>query len=204
MAGGVCSKDRRVIGLQIHLSAASFLGRVYAREMRLASTAGLLTMSLFAASSIHDFTLTRIEGGELPLAGFKGKILVVVNTASQCGYTGQYAGLESISGKYKDRGLVVLGVPANNFGGQEPGTNEEIKTFCSRNYHVTFPMTSKVSVKGSDTAPLFKHLSDAAGAPKWNFTKYLVDRDGKVIAKFDSAVDPESKEFVSAIEAALQ
>jgi glutathione peroxidase len=172
--------------------------------MRLATTAGLLTMSLFAASSVHDFNLTRIDGGDLPLSGFKGKVLVVVNTASQCGYTGQYAGLESVYKKYKDQGLVVLGVPANNFGGQEPGTNEEIKTFCSRNYHVTFPMSGKVSVKGADTAPLYKHLSEAAGAPKWNFTKYLVDRDGKVVRRFDSSVEPESKEFVSAIEEALR
>lgn len=106
--------------------------------------------------------------------------------------------------QYKDKGLVVLGVPANNFGGQEPGTNEEIKTFCTRNYKVSFPMTAKVSVKGADQTPLYKYLSDKAGAPKWNFTKYLTGKDGKVIKRFDSSVAPESPEVISAIEAALK
>lgn len=99
---------------------------------------------------------------------------------------------------------MVVGVPANNFGGQEPGTNEEIKTFCTRTYKVSFPMSSKVSVKGDDQVPLYKHLAEAAGAPKWNFTKYLIGKDGKVIKRFDSGVDPESKDLKGAIEAALQ
>ena len=160
--------------------------------------------SLLPAETVHDFAMKNIDGGSMPLASYKGTVLLVVNTASQCGYTPQYAGLETLFEKYKGQGLVVLGVPANNFGGQEPGTNEEIKTFCTRNYKVTFPMTAKVSVKGGDQAPLFKFLSGAAGAPEWNFTKYLVDKNGKVVKRFNSGVAPESKELSAAIEAALQ
>lgn len=160
--------------------------------------------NLLSAEGVHDFSLKTIDGGKMPLSAYKGKLLLVVNTASQCGYTPQYTGLEAISKKYKDQGLVVLGVPANNFGGQEPGTEEEIKTFCTRNYKVTFPLSSKVSVNGEDSDPLYKYLSTTAGAPKWNFTKYLVDRNGKVIKRFDSGVAPESAELTTAIEAALK
>jgi len=163
-----------------------------------------MTAPLFAADTVYDFSLKSIDGQSMPLASYKGKALLVVNTASQCGFTPQYAGLETIYNQYKDQGLVLVGVPANNFGAQEPGSNEEIKTFCSRNYHVTFPMASKVSVKGSDQDPLYKYLSQTAGEPKWNFTKYLIGRDGKVIKKFDSPVKPDSPELTSAIEAALK
>lgn len=164
----------------------------------------LLMVSMLQAETVHDFTLKNIDGANMPLSAYKGKVLLVVNTASQCGYTPQYTGLEAVAKKFKDRGLIVLGVPANNFGGQEPGTNEEIKTFCTRNYKVTFPMAAKVSVKGYDQAPLFKYLSTVSGAPKWNFTKYLVDRNGKVLMRFDSGVTPESTELTSAIESALK
>ena len=135
--------------------------------------------------------------------------MLIVNVASFCGYTPQYEGLEAIYRKYKDRGLVVLGFPANNFGSQEPGTNEEIKTFCSRKYNVTFPMYAKISVAGSDQAPLYRFLTDKQANPatggeiRWNFTKFLVDRDGKVAARFESAVKPESPELAAAIEKAL-
>ena len=156
------------------------------------------------AAGVHDFELTTIDGQKMPLAAYKGKVVLLVNTASQCGYTPQYEGLEALYKHYKDKGLVLVGVPANNFGGQEPGTNEEIKTFCSRTYHVTFPMAAKVSVKGGDQIPLYRHLSAAAGAPEWNFTKYLVGKDGQVIRKFDSAVEPDAKELTSAVEAALK
>lgn len=118
--------------------------------------------------------------------------------------TPQYSGLESLNKKYAGQGLVVLGVPANNFGGQEPGSNEEIKAFCSRTYKVTFPMTQKVSVKGSDQAPLYKYLSEATSAPDWNFTKYLVGKDGKVIKRYAPATEPLSTELTAAIEAALK
>ena len=144
----------------------------------------------FGASSVYDFTLSSIDGAAAPLSSFKGKVVLLVNVASKCGYTPQYAGLEKLYETYKDKGFVIVGVPANNFGAQEPGSNEEIKTFCSRNYNVTFPMMSKVSVKGADTTPLYQYLTDKTANPKtggdikWNFTKFLVDKKGNVINRF--------------------
>lgn len=160
------------------------------------------------AANIYDFTLPSIDGKPMPLAEFKGKVVLVVNVASRCGYTPQYSALEAVYEKYKDQGLVIVGFPANNFGAQEPGSNEEIKTFCSRKYNVTFPMYSKVSVKGEDQTPLYQYLTtktapSIAGEIKWNFTKFLVDRNGNVVQRFESAVTPDSKEVVSAIEKQL-
>ena len=169
----------------------------------------LMTTTAFAASSVHEFTLKAINGTPTSLASYKGKVILIVNVASQCGYTYQYEGLQALYVKYKDRGLVVAGFPANNFGGQEPGTNVEIGAFCKAKFGVTFPMFSKISVAGKDKAPLYQFLTDKAANPKtggeipWNFTKYLVDRNGKVLARFDAPVEPESKELTSAIEAAL-
>ena len=170
----------------------------------------VLTMatSLFAAAGIYGFTLNSIDGKPAPLGDYKGKVVLLVNVASQCGYTPQYSALESIYEKYKDQGFVILGFPANNFGAQEPGTNEEIKTFCTRKYNVTFPMYSKISVKGADQAPLYAYLTKQTGAGitgeiKWNFTKFLVDKKGNVINRFESAVTPESTDLVKAVEAAL-
>ncbi len=161
-------------------------------------------MSAVAASSIHEFTLKTIDGQPAPLKQYQGKVVLIVNVASRCGYTPQYEGLEKLYRKYKDRGFVILGVPANNFGGQEPGTDAEIKEFCTRNYGVTFPMMSKVSVKGADMTPLYQFLTSAAGGDvKWNFTKFLVGKDGKVIARFEPGVKPESAELAAAIEKAL-
>ena len=163
----------------------------------------------FGASSVYDFTLNSIDGAATPLSSFKGKVVLLVNVASKCGFTPQYAGLEKLYESYKDKGFVIVGVPANNFGKQEPGSNEEIKTFCSRNYNVTFPMMSKVSVKGEDTTPLYQYLTDKSANPttggeiKWNFTKFLVDKKGNVINRFESAVTPEAAELVKAVEAAL-
>lgn len=160
-------------------------------------------------ASVHDYTLPSIDGKPAPLAQFKGKVALIVNVASQCGFTPQYSGLEKLYEKYQDRGFVVLGFPANNFGGQEPGSNEEIRQFCSRRYNVTFPMYAKISVKGSDQAPLYRYLTDRQAHPetggdvKWNFTKFLVDRDGRVIGRFEPSVAPESPELVQAIEKAL-
>jgi glutathione peroxidase len=168
-------------------------------------TAALLAASaMFAANSAHDFTLQTIEGQSAPLSQYKGKVLLLVNVASQCGYTPQYAGLQSLYEKYKGKGLVVVGVPANNFGGQEPGSNEDIKAFCTRKYNVSFPMMSKVSVKGSDMVPLYGYLtSQTGGDVKWNFTKFLVGKDGKVVQRFESKVAPDSAELTGAIEQAL-
>jgi glutathione peroxidase len=173
-------------------------------------TGMVMAASLFGASGVLDFTLNSLDGKPAPLAEYRGKVLLIVNVASKCGYTPQYTGLEKIYEKYKDQGFVILGFPANNFGGQEPGTNEEIKTFCSSKYQVTFPMYSKVSVKGADSTPLYQFLTDkqsnpaTAGEIKWNFTKFLVDRNGKVIARFEPAVTPESADVTGAIEKALK
>jgi len=162
-------------------------------------------MTAFAASGIYDFTMNSIDGAPAPLSAYKGKVVLLVNVASRCGFTPQYTGLESLYEKFKDRGFVILGFPANNFGGQEPGTNEEIKTFCSTKYNVTFPIYAKSSVKGADINPLYKYLTETKGGDvKWNFTKFLADRNGNVIARFESAVTPDSAELVSAVESALK
>src|SRR6266581_7270631 len=168
----------------------------------------VMATSLFAGSGVYNFTLNSIDGKPAPLAEYKGKVVLLVNVASQCGYTPQYSALEAIYEKYKAEGFVILGFPANNFGAQEPGTNEEIKTFCSRKYNVTFPMYSKVSVKGDDQTPLYQYLTkqtgpSIAGEIKWNFTKFLVDRNGNVAQRFESAVTPDSKDVVSAVEKQL-
>jgi glutathione peroxidase len=169
-----------------------------------------LSATAFAASNVYDFTLPALNGTPTPLAGFKGKVVLVVNVASQCGYTPQYEGLQALYTKYKGQGFVIAGFPANNFGGQEPGTNEEIGAFCKSKYGVTFPMFSKISVKGADKAPLYRFLTDKSANPKtggeiqWNFTKFLVDRDGKVIQRFEPEIEPQSRELVSAVESALK
>lgn len=160
--------------------------------------------------SIYDFTMKSIDGEEIKLDRYRGKVMLIVNVASQCGYTPQYEGLQKIYATYKDRGFVVLGFPANNFGGQEPGTDQEIKTFCTTRYNVTFPMFSKISVKGADQHPLYKFLTDAetnpafAGEISWNFNKFLVDKTGRIIARFESRDKPESEKVVQAIERALE
>jgi glutathione peroxidase len=164
----------------------------------------ICSAGLFGASNIYDFTLNSIDGKAAPLAGYRGKVLLLVNVASYCGYTPQYQGLEALYEKYKDRGLVVLGFPANNFGQQEPGSNAEIKDFCERTYHVKFPMYAKVSVDGPDKTPLYQYLTSSMGGDiHWNFTKFLVSRDGKLVKRFEPAVTPESPEVTAAIEAAL-
>ena len=158
---------------------------------------------------IYNFDLKSIDGKQTSLSQYRGKALLLVNVASQCGYTPQYEGLQKIYAKYKDRGLVVLGFPANNFGAQEPGTDQEIKTFCSTRYNVTFPMFSKISVKGPDQHPLYQYLTDATTNPKfsgeikWNFNKFLIDKQGNIAARFDSKDAPESETVAAAIEKAL-
>ena len=163
-----------------------------------------------APASVLDFTVKDIDGKEVKLADkYKGKVLVIVNTASKCGYTKQYTDLEAIYKKYHEQGLEVLAFPSNDFGQQEPGTNEEIKTFCSTKYPVTFPLFSKVPVKGDQKEPLYAYLTDTAKNPstggdiKWNFTKFLVGRDGKIIARYEPAVKPTDAEVTGAVEKAL-
>lgn len=148
--------------------------------------------------SIYDFKVESLDGKEINFANFKGKKILIVNTASECGFTPQYADLEKVAKEYKDK-LVVVGFPANNFGGQEPGTNAEIGAFCEKNFGVTFPLAAKVSVKGEDTAPIFKYLTekDLNGVKNttilWNFTKFLVDENGKLIDSFISTTKPTSE-----------
>ena len=166
----------------------------------------LASLLLPAADSVHEFTMTSIDGAPASLTKFKGKAILFVNVASQCGYTPQYKGLEALSRKVdKDSGFVVVGVPANNFGQQEPGTNEEIQKFCTRNFDITFPLMAKVSVKGDDISPLYRHLTSQTGRDiQWNFTKILVDKQGKVLQRFEPNVDPEAPELVAAIERTLR
>ena len=154
--------------------------------------------------SLHDISAKTIDGETQSLADYKGKVLLVVNTASECGSTPQYAGLEGLWRHYRDRGLVVLGFPSNDFGGQEPGAEAAIKTFCETKYHVSFPLFAKSKVTGEGQSPVFRFLAADYGEPKWNFHKYLVDRTGKVVKAFPSKVTPDSKELTEAIEAALK
>jgi glutathione peroxidase len=157
-----------------------------------------------------SFTVKDIDGKEVNLADYRGKVVMILNVASRCGNTKQYTALEATYQKYKDKGLVIIGFPANNFGGQEPGTEQDIKTFCSSKYNVTFPMMSKISVKGEDKHPLFKYLTEQptageefAGEVDWNFGKFLVDRNGQVYARFAAGTTPDSAQVVEAIEKGL-
>ncbi len=160
--------------------------------------------------SVLDFKMKDIDGKEVALNKYKGDVLLIVNTASKCGYTPQYEGLEAIYTKYNSQGLEILGFPANNFGGQEPGTESEIKEFCESKYKVTFPMFAKISVKGDDQHPLYNFLTNKetdpqfAGDISWNFNKFLVDRSGKVVARFSSKDTPEGEAVTSAIEKYLK
>ncbi len=169
--------------------------------------AATLISSAFAQSPVLDAKINTIEGKETSLAEHKGKVILVVNTASKCGFTKQYAGLEALFESYKDKGLVVAGFPCNQFRGQEPGTNAEIAAFCTEKFGVTFPMYSKIEVNGADRHPLYTALagedSPFAGDIKWNFTKFLIGKDGEILGRFESKVTPDSPELKKAIEAAL-
>jgi glutathione peroxidase len=160
----------------------------------------LFTVWIMTASNIYDFKVSSLDGSSIDFSKYKGKNILIVNTASQCGYTKQYADLEKLYEQYKGN-LVIIGFPANNFGGQEPGTNKEIKEFCSKNYGVTFPMAEKISVKGEDIHPLFQYLTSKEkngqmnADIKWNFTKFLINKEGKLVAVFPSSVNPMSEEI---------
>jgi glutathione peroxidase len=167
----------------------------------------LQVVCMNAADSIYDISLKDIDGKSTSLKAYQGKVLLVVNVASKCGYTPQYEGLQALQEKYKGRGLTVLGFPCNQFGGQEPGTNEEIKEFCSSKYQVTFPLFDKIEVNGPNRHPLYMRLA-GEGSPfpgdiKWNFNKFLIACDGRILKRFDSKVKPDSAELVQAIEKAL-
>jgi len=164
---------------------------------------------LEGVSSIYDFVVKDIDGEEVKLGKYEGKVILIVNVASKCGFTPQYEGLQALYEKHQPEGFVVLGFPANNFLGQEPGSNEEIKQFCSLTYGVTFPMFSKISVKGGDIAPLYVYLTDASTNPRfsgdisWNFNKFLIGRDGTILNRFDSKDSPTSDKVLQAIKEAL-
>ncbi len=155
------------------------------------------------SDSIYALTVRRLGGTPEPLAKYEGKVALVVNTASECGFTPQYAGLERLWEELGDKGLVVLGFPSNDFGKQEPGSAQQIEDFCRKNYGVTFPLFEKVKTSGQDASPVFRIAAAKHGAPKWNFHKYLVDKRGEVVAAFPSQVTPESEELREAIERAL-
>lgn len=167
------------------------------------SIAFLMTLTE-RAETVYQYELNSINGENISLSDYEGDLLLIVNTASECGFTPQYEGLQELYESYSDQGFKVLGFPANNFGGQEPGTDEEIAQFCELNYGVSFPMFSKVSVKGEDQHPLFSYLTSAdnpdfTGEISWNFEKFLVDRNGNVVRRFKSNVEPMSDELTSAI-----
>jgi len=165
-----------------------------------------LAMTPMNATSLHDFKMTTIKGEEQKLSEYKGKVVMVVNVASKCGLTKQYTALQKLYDTYKDKGFVILGFPANEFGNQEPGTNGEILEFCSKEYGVSFPMFSKIVVKGEGIHPLYKWLTSTTGEEKeigWNFTKFLVNRSGTVIERFEPKTTPDDPSVLKAIESAL-
>lgn len=191
-------------------------------QVTLAILLGLLTASTAPAAtgqekqkenapmkSIHDFTVNLIDGTPASLSKYSGKVMLVVNVASKCGFTGQYAGLQKLYETYQARGLVVLGFPANNFLFQEPGSNKDIAEFCSLKYRVTFPMFEKISVTGGDCHPLYTYLTSKETNPEfggkitWNFNKFLIGRDGRILARFGSRTAPEDKDLIAAVEKAL-
>ncbi len=159
-----------------------------------------------SSMDMYTISMSLNSGETISLADYKGKVVLIVNTASRCGFTSQYKGLEELYQQYKDRGFVVLAFPANNFMGQEPGSNEEIRSFCELKYKTTFPLFAKTSVKGADINPLFKFLTEESsfkGPVTWNFNKFLVDGSGQIIARYESGVKPLDPELVSAVEKAL-
>jgi len=175
----------------------------------LAATIGLADDSSKKAQSVLDFKMKDIDGKDVDLSKYKGDVLLIVNVASKCGYTPQYEGLEATYEKYRDQGFKVLAFPANEFGKQEPGSDAEIKQFCTANYNLKFPVFSKIVVKGEGIHPLYQYLTSKdtnpsfAGPIPWNFTKFLVDRTGRVVARFEPKATPESPEVTKAIETAL-
>ena len=164
------------------------------------------TLKVESSSKIYQFNLNDLSGEPFQFNQLEGKVVLIVNVASKCGFTNQYEGLQKIYSKYKDQGLVVLGIPSNDFGNQEPGSSKDIQSFCSMNYNVTFPILEKSVVKGKNAIPLYKFLTSkkyhpsTGGAVSWNFNKFLVDKNGHVVKRFSSFTKPESKKVITAIE----
>lgn len=181
------------------------------RKLLLLLATGWMAAAHFAlGASLYDYELNSINYDKLRLQDFKGKVLLIVNVASRCGYTPQYSGLQTLYLQHKDQGFVILGIPSNDFGQGEPGSDPEIKQFCKRRYDVTFPMSSKVSITGNNAIPLYEYLTDKSVNPKtggrihWNFTKFLISRDGTILARFEPAIAPEDPALVQAVESALR
>jgi glutathione peroxidase-family protein len=180
---------------------------VLAYAKKTAGTSSVLSPE--SITTIHGFSLRESNGDEFPLDQLKGKVVLIVNVASKCGFTGQYEGLQALYQQYKDKGLVILGIPSNDFGGQEPGTNQTIAEFCAINYNVSFPIMEKSSVKGDKMIPLYKFLTSQSQHPKtggaisWNFNKFLVDRDGFVVRRYSSFTKPRSKKIINDIDQLL-
>lgn len=177
----------------------------------LSSAIGLvLTADILLAASVYDYALNTIDNERLHLGDLKGKVLMIVNVASYCGYTPQYAGLQKLYLAHKDQGFVVIGIPSDDFGEGEPGSDPEIKQFCRRKYDVTFPMMSKVFIRANPRLPLYEYLTDEGENPKtggeitWNFTKFLIGRNGTILARFEPAITPEDPSLVKAVENALR
>jgi len=165
----------------------------------------MTSMAIAADTNVQNIAIKDIDGKDTTLKAYAGKVLLIVNVASECGYTPQYAGLQALHEKMSGKELAVLGFPCNDFGGQEPGSELQIKTFCTENYKVTFPMFAKVAIKGNSKHPLYAALQSAVGGDVgWNFEKFLVSKDGKVLQRFGSDVTPDSPELMAAIEAALK
>lgn len=185
--------------LKLLITAAAFISCA-AQSNTPTMTNEVSTATTEAQKSIYDFKVTALDGSTIDFAAFKGKKILIVNTASECGYTPQYEGLEKLYEAYKNK-LVIVGFPANNFGGQEPGSNEEIGAFCKKNYGVSFPMAAKISVKGNDTAPIYQWLCSKKengvldAEVGWNFNKFLLDENGKLLAHFESKVEPMGEEI---------
>jgi len=180
------------------------------RTILWSATSLILIAHLLSGASVYDYELNGIDYQRVHLRDFKGSVLLIVNVASYCGYTPQYAGLQKLYLANKEKGFVIIGVPSNDFGEGEPGSDPEIKQFCHRKYDVTFPMMSKVLVKANPRAPLYQYLTDESQNPntggeiKWNFTKFLVGRDGKILARFEPNVTPEDPALLHAVENALR
>jgi len=188
-----------------YVSAPTFAQARSPESLAGTSDEGRIVMAA-QTGSVYDFTLNDIDGKPVSLSQFRGKVLMVVNTASFCGNTPQYEGLQTMYERYQSKGFEILAFPANNFGRQEPGTNEEIKTFCYTKYSLTFPLFSKISVKGEDKHPLYRYLTEQSPFPgevEWNFQKYLVDRTGNVIARYHHRTKPLSDEVVRDVERTL-
>jgi glutathione peroxidase len=203
VAGGVsCHSEKESTVLKMLIPGA--LMALSALSLALHAQAPASSASAAAARSFYDLKTKTLEGKPADLAAYKGKVSLVVNVASKCGYTPQYEGLEKLHSELHDKGFNVLGFPSNDFGGQEPGTPEEIRTFCKLTYGVTFPMFEKVVThQGTEQSPVYGFLSKSGNLPKWNFSKYVVGKDGKVLAFFPSAVTPEDPALRAAISKAL-